>query len=80
MRLITFNTLAKPRLGLVDGDSAIDLAKAAGDARIPGDMLSLIEAGPAALKKIARLAAKAPRAARKPLARVPAGRSARPRH
>ncbi|MBI3359742.1 MAG: fumarylacetoacetate hydrolase family protein [Chloroflexi bacterium] len=67
MYFVTFGTPTKPRLGLVEGDAVIDLAKAVGDARLPGDMLSLIEAGPAALKKIARLAAKTPRAARKPL-------------
>ena len=68
MRFVTFNTLAKPRLGLVMDNQVVDLAKAAGESKFPGDMLGLIAAGPAALKKAARLAANAPRGARKPLA------------
>jgi 2-keto-4-pentenoate hydratase/2-oxohepta-3-ene-1,7-dioic acid hydratase in catechol pathway len=70
MRFVTFNTPAKPRLGLVMDDYVIDLAKAAGESKFPADMLGLIEGGAAAMKKAARLAAQAPRGARKPLASV----------
>ena len=72
MRLITFAPTAKsrPRLGLLDAGSVLDLTSAAGAPKIPGDMLSLIEAGSPGLKKVARLAAEAPRHARKPLASV----------
>jgi 2-keto-4-pentenoate hydratase/2-oxohepta-3-ene-1,7-dioic acid hydratase in catechol pathway len=67
MRFATFGTAARPRLGLVMDGQVIDLGKAAGESRFPADMLALIEAGPAAWKRAGRLAAKAPRGARKPL-------------
>jgi 2-keto-4-pentenoate hydratase/2-oxohepta-3-ene-1,7-dioic acid hydratase in catechol pathway len=79
MRFVTFgisaNATTKPRLGAVIDDQVIDLGKAAGDSKFPADMLALIAAGPAALKKAARLASRsvsggAARGARKPLASV----------
>jgi 2-keto-4-pentenoate hydratase/2-oxohepta-3-ene-1,7-dioic acid hydratase in catechol pathway len=67
MRFVTFGSPARPRLGLVQNSVVIDLALAAGAGKFPADMLGLIAAGPAALKRVARLAAKAPKSARKKL-------------
>jgi 2-keto-4-pentenoate hydratase/2-oxohepta-3-ene-1,7-dioic acid hydratase in catechol pathway len=70
MRFATFGTAARPRLGLVSDGYVIDLGKAAGESKFPSDMLGLIAAGPAAVKRAGRLAAQAPRGARKPLSGV----------
>jgi 2-keto-4-pentenoate hydratase/2-oxohepta-3-ene-1,7-dioic acid hydratase in catechol pathway len=51
-------------------DTVIDLGQAAGESAFPADMLELIEAGPAALERAARLGAKARPAARKRLGSV----------
>lgn len=49
MKFVTFGTPKAPRLGALDaGRGVLDLKKA--NARLPGDMLALIEGGPAALK------------------------------
>ncbi len=47
MRLATFTHDSQTRLGLVDGDSIVDLAAAAPE--LPRDMLGFLEAGPDAL-------------------------------
>jgi 2-keto-4-pentenoate hydratase/2-oxohepta-3-ene-1,7-dioic acid hydratase in catechol pathway len=57
MKLMMFETAGGPALGLVEGDSVIDLAAA--DASLPKDLAALIAAGPAALAKVKAAAAKA---------------------
>jgi acylpyruvate hydrolase len=75
MKLMMFEKGPGTALGVVEGDSVIDIAAA--DATIPKDLASLIAAGPAALAKVKAAAAKA--TARMPLASVkPALPIARP--
>lgn len=62
MQLMTFGKDGKTALGLVDNGSVVDLASV--DPRLPKDMLSLIEAGPAALASVRAAAARAPASAR----------------
>jgi len=51
MKLVTFGTLKAPLLGVVDAERGIlNLKKS--NSKLPGDMLSLIEGGPAALKAV----------------------------
>jgi 2-keto-4-pentenoate hydratase/2-oxohepta-3-ene-1,7-dioic acid hydratase in catechol pathway len=77
MKLMTFAKGGRTALGLVDGDTVIDLAAA--DASLPADMLALIEAGPSAMDKVQAAAAKAPASAKLALASViPALPIARP--
>jgi acylpyruvate hydrolase len=54
------------RLGVVEGDSVIDLQ--AVDARLPGDLGEVLRRGNGDLKPLADLAKKAPASARRPLA------------
>jgi 2-keto-4-pentenoate hydratase/2-oxohepta-3-ene-1,7-dioic acid hydratase in catechol pathway len=70
MKLMMFEKGSGAGLGLVEGDSVIDLAAA--DAALPKDLAALIAAGPAALAQVKAAAAKAPPAARLPLASVKA--------
>src|SRR5262245_47432800 len=73
MKLMMFEKATpapSPALGLVEGDSVIDLAAA--DASLPKDLASLIAAGPSALAKVKAAAAKAPASAKLPLASVKA--------
>jgi 2-keto-4-pentenoate hydratase/2-oxohepta-3-ene-1,7-dioic acid hydratase in catechol pathway len=51
MKLVTFGTLKAPLLGVLDAKRGIlNLKKA--NSKLPGDMLSLIEGGPSALKAV----------------------------
>jgi len=68
MKLMMFQKAGGPALGLVEGDSVIDLAAA--DAALPKDLAALIAAGPAALAAVKSAAAKA--SAKAPLASVKA--------
>jgi acylpyruvate hydrolase len=74
MKLMMFEKGSGPALGLVEGDSVIDLAAA--DAASPADLAALIAAGAAdcrgALAQVKAAAAKAPASARLPLASVKA--------
>lgn len=77
MKLMTFVKDGRTALGLVDGDSVVDIA--AVDSSLPEDMLSLIEAGPSALASVRAAAARAPASAKHAIARVkPALPIARP--
>jgi 2-keto-4-pentenoate hydratase/2-oxohepta-3-ene-1,7-dioic acid hydratase in catechol pathway len=77
MKLMMFKKGAGASLGLVDGETVIDLAAA--DANLPRSLLALIEAGPAALAAVNLAASKAPASAKLPLASVqPALPIARP--
>lgn len=62
MKLMMFAKGQGAALGVVEGDSVIDVAAA--DAGAPRDILTLIEAGPAALDKLKAAVAKAPAGAR----------------
>jgi 2-keto-4-pentenoate hydratase/2-oxohepta-3-ene-1,7-dioic acid hydratase in catechol pathway len=53
MRLVLFRQEDRQGLGLIDGESVVDLG--AGAAGLPGDMTAFIEAGEAALKAAAAL-------------------------
>ncbi len=68
MKLMTFAKDGRTALGLVDGDSVIDLGSA--DPSLPRDMRSLIEAGPSAPANVRAAAARAPAAAKHALASV----------
>jgi acylpyruvate hydrolase len=70
MKLMMFEKGSGPALGVVEGDSVIDIAAA--DASAPKDVVTLIAAGPAALANVEAAAAKAPAAAKLPLASVQA--------
>ena len=60
MKLVTFSDAqGVSKIGAVDGDAVVDLR--AGDASLPEAMLSLIEAGPAALEAAQAVLASAPR-------------------
>lgn len=61
MKLMTFVKGGRTALGLVDGDSVIDLAAA--DPSLPADMLYLIDAGPSALTNVRAAAGRAPASA-----------------
>jgi acylpyruvate hydrolase len=74
MKLMMFEKAGGPALGsslgLVEGDSVIDLAAA--DASLPKDLAALIAAGPSALAGVKAAAGKAPASARLALAAVKA--------
>jgi 2-keto-4-pentenoate hydratase/2-oxohepta-3-ene-1,7-dioic acid hydratase in catechol pathway len=77
MKLMTFAKDGRTALGLVDGDSVIDLASA--DPSLPKDMQSLIEAGPSALASVRATAGRAPASTKRAVASVkPALPIARP--
>lgn len=77
MKLMTFAKDGRTELGLVDGDSVVDLGSA--DPSLSKDMLSLIEAGPSALASVRAAAGRASASARHPIASVkPALPIARP--
>jgi 2-keto-4-pentenoate hydratase/2-oxohepta-3-ene-1,7-dioic acid hydratase in catechol pathway len=77
MKLMTFEKGTGTALGLVEGDTVLDLG-AAGIA-VPKDLLGLIASGPGTLEAIKASAAKAPASARLPVASVkPALPIARP--
>ena len=66
MKIVGFQANNGVRLGVVEGDSVIDLQ--AVDASVPGDLGEYLRAHNGDLKPLAALAAKAPAAARLPLA------------
>jgi 2-keto-4-pentenoate hydratase/2-oxohepta-3-ene-1,7-dioic acid hydratase in catechol pathway len=68
MKLMMFEKGSGTALGLVEGDSVIDLGAA--DASLPKDLAALIAAGPAALAKVKAAASNAPASAKLPLASV----------
>jgi len=70
MKLMMFEKAGGPALGLVEGDSVIDLAAA--DASLPKDLAALIGAGPGVLAGVKAAAGKAPASARLPLKSVKA--------
>jgi acylpyruvate hydrolase len=77
MKLMTFAKDGRTALGLVDGESVVDLASA--DPALPKDMQSLIEAGPSALASVRAAAGRAPASTRHAVASVkPALPIARP--
>ena len=65
MKIVGFESESGLRLGVVEGDSVIDLQ--AVDARIPNDLGALLAASKGDLKSIAELAKRAPASARRPL-------------
>jgi acylpyruvate hydrolase len=66
MKILSFESDAGPRLGVVEGDRIIDLAVA--DPALPGDLGSVLRDGHGGLGALADRAARAPAAARRPLA------------
>jgi 2-keto-4-pentenoate hydratase/2-oxohepta-3-ene-1,7-dioic acid hydratase in catechol pathway len=66
MKIVGFQANNGVRLGVVEGDSVIDLQ--AVDASVPGDLGEVLRAHNGDLKPLAALAAKAPASARLPLA------------
>jgi 2-keto-4-pentenoate hydratase/2-oxohepta-3-ene-1,7-dioic acid hydratase in catechol pathway len=77
MKLMTFAKDGRTALGLVDGESVVDLASA--DPALPKDMQSLIEAGPSALASVRAAAGRAPASTKHAVASVkPALPIARP--
>ena len=68
MKFMMFETGKGPALGLVEGETVINLG--ALDAQLPKDMLALIAAGPSALTAVKTAAGKAPASAKHPLASV----------
>lgn len=62
MKLMTFAKNGRTALGLVDGDSVVDVASV--DPSLPKDMQSLIEAGPSALANVRAAAGRAPASAK----------------
>lgn len=68
MKLMMFKRGQDVRLGLVEGDTVIDVAGA--DPTLPADMLGLIQAGDWALEKVRAVASTTKAAARTPLSEV----------
>ena len=66
MKIVSFEANKGVRLGVVEGDSVIDLQ--AVDAAVPGDLGEFLRANNGDLKPLAALAARAPASARIPLA------------
>jgi 2-keto-4-pentenoate hydratase/2-oxohepta-3-ene-1,7-dioic acid hydratase in catechol pathway len=66
MKLMMFKRGWDTRLGVVEGDTVIDLAAA--DPALPADMLALIQAGDWAVDRARKAVGKAPQSARLPLA------------
>src|SRR5579864_3731214 len=65
MKIVGFEGKNGPRLGVVEGDSVIDLQAA--DASVPGDLGEVLRRNNGDLKPLADLARKAPVSARRPL-------------
>src|SRR5512145_2474723 len=70
MKLMTFEKGSGTALGLVEGDTLLDLGAA--EIAVPKDLRSLIAFGPSALETIKTAAAKAPASARHPVPSVKA--------
>jgi acylpyruvate hydrolase len=70
MKLMMFEKAGCPALGVIEGDTVIDLAAA--DPSLPTDLATLIAAGPAALAAVKAAAAKPAASAKLPLASVKA--------
>jgi acylpyruvate hydrolase len=66
MKIVAFSSGQGPRLGVVEGDHAIDLSAA--DGKAPTDLGEWLSANNGDLKPLADLAKRAPASARKPLA------------
>ena len=66
MKIVSFEANNGVRLGVVEGDSVIDLQ--AVDASLPGDLGEVLRRGHGDLAPLAELAKKAPALARRPLA------------
>ena len=66
MKIVSFEANNSVRLGVVEGDSVVDLQ--AVDANVPGDLGEVLQRSNGDLKPIADLARKAPASARRPLA------------
>ena len=65
MKIVGFEANNSVRLGVVDGDSVVDLQ--AVDANVPGDLAEVLRRGNGDLSSIGALAKKAPASARRPL-------------
>jgi len=77
MKLMMFKRGWDTRLGLVEGDTVIDVAGA--DPSLPADLLGLVQAGDWAVEKLRAIPAKAPASSKTPLASLqPAVPIARP--
>jgi acylpyruvate hydrolase len=76
MKIVAFEGQGGVRLGVVEGDQAIDLQAA--DSKVPADLGDALRANNGDLKPLADIAKKAPASARKPLSgltyRLPVGR------
>ncbi|MEZ5842963.1 MAG: fumarylacetoacetate hydrolase family protein [Hyphomicrobiaceae bacterium] len=70
MKLMMFAAAGGPRLGVVDGDTVIDVSSA--DPAVPRDLTALAAAGVGALAGLAAAAKAAPAGARTPIASVKA--------
>ncbi len=68
MMFVAEDGAGAPRLGLVAGDTVVDLSRV--DANLPRDLGALLTAGPAALAAVAAAGARAPAAAKRALAAV----------
>lgn len=66
MRFVSFLAGRAAHYGLAQDGRVLDLVRAGGG-KLPGNLLGLIEQGPAGLKRAARLASQAPKSAWKPL-------------
>ena len=66
MKIVGFASDSGPRLGLIEGEEVVDLCAA--DPRVPGDLGSWLVAHDGDLAPLAAIAARAPAAARRPLA------------
>ncbi|MBV9522397.1 MAG: fumarylacetoacetate hydrolase family protein [Alphaproteobacteria bacterium] len=66
MRILSFDHAGAARLGVIEGDTVVDLAATAPD--LPRDLGALISGGPAALAGAGAAAKAAPPTARRPLA------------
>jgi acylpyruvate hydrolase len=71
MKIVGFEGNNGPRLGVVEGDTVIDLQAA--DAGLPGDLGEVLRKNNGDLKPLADLAKKAPASARRALARLKFG-------
>src|SRR5689334_9854542 len=66
MKIVGFEVNNSARLGVVDGDSVVDLQ--AVDANVPGDLAEVLRRGNGDLSSLGALAKKSPASARRPLA------------
>lgn len=71
MKIVGFESDTGLRLGVVEGDTVIDLQ--AVDAKVPGDLGALLAASGGDLKQVGDLAKKAPASARRPLSGIKYG-------